>query len=144
MNGLKKKKKKMRDIKFRYVYQHKENKNRIYILSISLEDLETTHLSIRRNEETKSLTNEDEWNLISIDEYTGLKDKNDKDIYENDIIRTYIEDDCVNTKVFFASGGFCIESKVGEYDYAPYLGEFYDLRFLKIIGNVYENSELLE
>ena len=128
----------IREIKFRYVYQNKKNKKRFYILNISLEDLETNYLGIHRSER------EEEWDLISIDEYVGLKDKNDKEIYENDIIRTYIEDDCVNTKVFFASGGFCIESKVGEYDYAPYLGEFYDLRFLKIIGNVYENSELLK
>ena len=119
----------MREIKFRYVYQHKENKNRFYKLLLSLEDVENNIFSLGRNECA------DEWNLIAIDEYTGLKDKNDKEIYENDIIRTYIEDDCVNSKVFFDSGGFCIESKEGE---------FYDLRFLKIIGNVYRNLELLK
>lgn len=124
----------MREIKFRYVTQDRENKNNYHFTCISLKSLEINNFGIRRENRNGY------WNLISIDEYTGLKDKNDKDIYENDIIRTYIEDDCVNTKVFFDSGGFCIEKK----DYAPYLGEFYDLRFLKVIGNVYENTELLK
>ena len=85
----------IRKIKFRYVYQHKENKKRFYHLILSLEDIENNILDLGRTER------KDEWDLISIDEYVGLKDKNDISIYENDIIRIYIEDNCVNTIVFF-------------------------------------------
>ena len=45
-----------REVKFRYVYQHKENKNRFYKLLLSLEDVENNIFSLGRNECV------DEWN----------------------------------------------------------------------------------
>lgn len=72
-------------------------------------------------------------------QYTGLKDKNGKEIYERDIFRYSIldlefsEDETVYTEeVSFVNGGF-------ELDNAP-LGAFHEEG--EVIGNIYENPEL--
>ena len=71
-------------------------------------------------------------------QYTGLKDKNGKEIYEGDIFR---DNDTYLWEVFFEDGMFC--AKGGEYDLVEALIEFIP-EHCEIIGNIYENPELLE
>lgn len=69
-------------------------------------------------------------------QYTGLKDKNGKEIYEGDIVRSYNE----------FGEAFAVLSVV-EYDeqYAKYRGvDIECLDYEEVIGNIYENPELLE
>lgn len=71
---------------------------------------------------------------IKIMQYTGLKDKNDKEIYEGDIIRI---SKLVNDVIVFENGQFKPKKAT---DYESY-------NFMinsEIIGNIYENSLLLE
>lgn len=85
-------------------------------------------------------------------QYTGLKDKNGKEIYEGDIL--LLEKGTKRT-VFSVPGGFAIESldddlnKYGKEIFVPIegLSDEQNASFIKstkVIGNIYENPELLE
>jgi len=72
----------------------------------------------------------------TIKEYTGLKDKNGDEIYEGDIVKAKGIYSIRVRPVIFKNGMFCI---AGEWSLLP-LGYFIEL---EIIGNIYENPELL-
>ncbi len=70
-------------------------------------------------------------------QYTGLKDKNGKQIFEGDIMTSSTED---RLKVVFENGGFCFSN-----DLLSGSDRLHSIRVsrLEIIGNIYENPELL-
>lgn len=74
--------------------------------------------------------------LIALMQYTGLKDKNGKEIYEGDIVK-YKNDK--PDKVIFENGGF-MTSRF--YHRTPNNWKIL-LDELEVIGNIYENPELL-
>jgi uncharacterized phage protein (TIGR01671 family) len=77
-------------------------------------------------------------NKIILMQYTGLKDKNGKEIYEGDILKTrggIIEK--VEWSKSQSGDGFGVEA-VGWIDYANTYGES-----VEVVGNIYENPELL-
>lgn len=80
------------------------------------------------------------FNEIELMQYTGLKDKNGKEIYEGDIARKRNIIGGVVWANEYQSLGFYLKSKEGLHDViAPYY--MWDF---EIIGNIYENPELLE
>lgn len=75
-------------------------------------------------------------NSSTVGQYTGLTDKNGKKIFEGDIVRAMMD---------WGPAGM-IESVVdiGFKKYDGYRWNYFDLDTIEIIGNVYENPELLE
>lgn len=71
-------------------------------------------------------------------QYTGLKDKNGKEIFEGDILAINNTRYVVGYRVY--SGGWQLEIK-NEYCAEMVQG---NCELLEIIGNIYENPELLE
>jgi uncharacterized phage protein (TIGR01671 family) len=77
---------------------------------------------------------------IALMQSTGLKDKNDKEIFEGDILasETYPVNSAVEYRAKLGMWVNCLK----EYSYYEYLGNVASDR--KIIGNIYENPEFLE
>jgi len=86
-----------------------------------------------------------DWQEPVLMQYTGLKDKNGKEIYEGDIV----QDDKEMGVVYFYSPQFIVqclrnnETPDGVYALAKGKVNVTELIETEVIGNIYENPELL-
>lgn len=88
---------------------------------------------------------EDNYNgAVSLEQYTGLKDKNGVEIYENDIVQ-YGEDKDFIFVVIFKYGCFYAHNILGEkFMTDSLLGSLVMSEKVSVIGNIHENADLLE
>jgi uncharacterized phage protein (TIGR01671 family) len=136
-----------RPIKFR-AWNHRYKKMfDVTHLDMSSSEVMTGYVDFEGNEG-------DVWDAIfdgkdyTLMQYTGLKDKNGKEIYEGDIVRykermdDHGEVQTLEAKVFYSEeyGSFFMGGLVGWNTFHD--NSLYDVP--EIIGNIYENPELLK
>jgi len=87
-----------------------------------------------------------DWRELTLMQYTGLKDKNGKEIYEGDIMKWESNGNCSISFVVWCLDRWRFNSYMGmgTLDLYPYV-QAIPSRYPKaeVIGNIYENPELL-
>jgi len=129
----------MRIIKFRYRLRlisnhwggHKEG------------DIVTFYMNLNNDSNGLAKFSIDErWQIVTCDEWTGLKDKNEIDIYEGDILES--EDRIVKITWHEQAGQW--DSDFIKYTKDPCTNGLsnYDFKYkAEVIGNIHENPELI-
>ena len=121
----------MRDIKFR-VWDNERNamfNSKSVDIDFFEGEIEITSDTIRYDE-----VYTDEIKDFELMQYVGCKDKNNKEIYEGDIVKTKEH----IGQIIYSKGMFFIDVK-GDF----YLPIYNVSEFMEVIGNIYENPELL-
>ena len=125
-----------REIKFRYVFKRKTD-GHIYIIEFNVEALEDKSVS-----QIKTMLRNDLWKLVARDQFTGLLDRNGKEIYEGDIIQ--YQNECADrTPVlvpFMTPKNLEYITGIGNSEWEEKENQYSNI---EVIGNIHENKDLL-
>ena len=127
----------MREIKFRAWIKEKKA-----IFEVILIDYVTKKVTYLLERVGHFLSIRDaKFNDVEFMQYTGLEDKNGKEIYEGDILSN--GNDEKPYKIIFENGSFRAEL---EGDFEEYSFDLIDVvaQGCEVAGNIYENPELME
>lgn len=96
--------------------------------------------SMVSNWDSKTMSYQTETPVCNYMQFTGLHDKNGKEIYEGDIIQRY-QDEIFEVRWEELQSGFGVY--IGVLKPRSHWRELYKFLDFEIIGNIYENPELL-
>jgi hypothetical protein len=121
----------MREIKFRAWQKHHRK-----MLPVKIIDFNRNTITVDYGEKTIPRFNTFDMENFELMQYTGLKDKYGTEIYEGDICWEWIEY-CKQTKPYV------VEDLRKLYLETERDDSYYRITSLQVIGNIYENPELL-
>ena len=78
------------------------------------------------------------WEVVpaTVGQYTGLKDKNGKEIYEDDIL---LDESGAYAVVYYSMGSFCVDFGEG-FDLQYFTDSIHEICY--VAGNIHDNPEL--
>lgn len=130
----------MREIKFKYIWQYQET-GRITSTIISLDDLENVAKESNCISFLTKLLPERLYSLVARCEFTGLTDKNGKEIFEGDILKLgYDHEKKYILYINWSRDHYELCTKNG-IELFPMQAPSTDA--IEVLGNIYENPELL-
>ena len=129
----------MREIKFRAWL--KEEKKMVNVETMDFTDKSIQYLKKSEIINAYILRRESD-DDVELMQYTGLKDKNDKEIYEGDIL--FFRDENMKYIVVWQDAAFIIKSiEIRKYSEKMCWLDDTEICY-EIVGNIYENKKLLE
>lgn len=109
-----------------------ENQGRFFIYHA------TSETTIEDNDDYKITVSAVEVNPATMGQFTGLLDRNGKEIYEDDILGCPEDDYFLHEVVIFAEGCFMVKD-----DYTTITMCAVDTQYRTVIGNIHDNPSLI-
>jgi len=132
-----------RDIKFRAWHKEKKEMKCLDFLNLSRANF-CGEWKVKQPDDLFGIatTVGDLWNIEDVElmQYTGLKDKSGVEIFEGDILKLTSSVKTYISSVLFKDGKFCV--KLNDGWYVSIASELFE--DTEVLGNIYENPELLE
>lgn len=130
----------MRDIKFRAWDKRARQMYQVKNLGVGKEGW--TRTAENYDEQPETGYNKFYPSEVEVMQYTGLKDKKGKEIYEGDIVKVFSDKRWITGKIIYEHSEFLVDvmnnkdlnfGRVGIIE-----------KFIEVIGNIYDNPDLLE
>ena len=126
--------------RFKFRVWDKENFN-----YLEFEGFKKGEIEFNFDIDTNSIWIEFDHNKYILEQCTGLKDKNGKLIYENDIVKFYFDNDEIIAVLIWDNDESRFYLNTTDYFKDKYVTDYEITKQEKyeVIGNIYENKELL-